>query len=806
MKFRKYIYSKVNSTKISDAELRRMILVLRKLSENSTGGVETQPLGRAFKYDVNLGMRRAFGFLEDTFTDKYLKEREFFIKKRILGPAARSAERIKKKHGKDFFKKRYDSKGFAKDSFKIYRYASDGFNFFQNEYYFDWDDFNQSSFKNIKTNGFNYGFHTFEGYSEFVGPSHFRGKGGIGKHTSAGRFSKMFMMGGLSSDFIYKKLWPVGFFGWAGSGWETAKTTFQEYLKPRPVKINVRELLHVVRPHVWKLELPYFQRGVEPTDVWNIFISPHAGGGCTAEECFKSELKDLRRSGKYDGKKGDLVPLMLPFAEQLIRDIMAGRIHYVPGMYDVLGREKPFDYDSKDDRVLKGIKYGCSETKTRVVWRTDLLQMLVSATVLQRLGDNCRVNSSTSDIKIGFGFSSQKFLDLAYRMKDVNRLAAFDAKLFDCTLSKEVIKASYAIIRGCYPSGIEHDRLIAYTFNSLVDSLICTPEGGVFRVIGANKSGDPATSVINSIASAIMWYYTIEKCEFFNGINSRDIKIVVGGDDGNIGIRNGDRLDGRDVNVLKAFMMENFNYNLGKFSGFVIYDSNGDPSNVTYPDFYKHRYTFNGCEFLGEEKWFKLLAPVQTIKKNKKDQIDELLNLISNKIDRDRTVGAIDSICSLLPTVNVEERWSLATFFCLFRYYYFLTDEEKEDLYYYYLVNFGRHRLGRDKRDDVLNFFSNFLCIERTDLDQEIISYYKGAESTYTELFLKDQNIKDFGALEMENQRVDRQEAWRLSLSAIDYYSKEQLLVIHNKVSKYYNINVNKGYVDFLKVESSAEP
>ncbi len=113
------------------------------------------------------------------------------------------------------------------------------------------------------------------------------------------------------------------------------------------------------------------------------------------------------------------------------------------------------------------------------------------------------------------------------------RHGAGDHEGFDARLLTKVMWGYMKIVEGFYgPTSTPEDRRVrAILFLDMVNSLHITPNGKVYEFFGKNPSGNPLTSIMNSICNAIM----IVAAWVYNGVDPGVIrtkfKWITGGDD-----------------------------------------------------------------------------------------------------------------------------------------------------------------------------------------------------------------------------------------------------------------------------------
>lgn len=157
------------------------------------------------------------------------------------------------------------------------------------------------------------------------------------------------------------------------------------------------------------------------------------------------------------------------------------------------GREKRFVVNADPSKKF---------LKSRVVFVDDLVSTIINGVWSQNFFAALKGSSKGSgDLFLGESFAYGKFHFLAQRMDDAQESKSADGKGFDTTISRGAIIGAFSLIRSCYPTGIKIDRLFNYMCANFINTLIIVPNGDLYIIDGTNPSGNPWTTLINSIVT-----------------------------------------------------------------------------------------------------------------------------------------------------------------------------------------------------------------------------------------------------------------------------------------------------------------
>lgn len=110
------------------------------------------------------------------------------------------------------------------------------------------------------------------------------------------------------------------------------------------------------------------------------------------------------------------------------------------------------------------------------------------------------LSQTGGDLKIGFSMSHGKWRRFK-RHHDLEHVKAFDWSSFDGRVRETLLVSAMAVLRACYPAGVQMDRAFIYILSNLVFKRLITPGGHVVVLDGGVPSGHPFTSLVDSVAN-----------------------------------------------------------------------------------------------------------------------------------------------------------------------------------------------------------------------------------------------------------------------------------------------------------------
>lgn len=153
------------------------------------------------------------------------------------------------------------------------------------------------------------------------------------------------------------------------------------------------------------------------------------------------------------------------------------------------------------------------------------------------LGFNAHVmkNRIENEISVGIANRSEEWVQLMrYLRTEKWKVVAGDFKEFDGSLITSILRACIKIVNEFYNDG--NDLIREVLAEDIYHSLHITPDGRIYMWDHSNTSGNPLTSIINSmfnsISSRITWVLTGHKLKDFD----RDVRMNSYGDDNLFGL------------------------------------------------------------------------------------------------------------------------------------------------------------------------------------------------------------------------------------------------------------------------------
>lgn len=190
-------------------------------------------------------------------------------------------------------------------------------------------------------------------------------------------------------------------------------------------------------------------------------------------------------SSQLGRSKGQLADVGDRMARE-VWDVLAVRQVYDRTLWATGGREK---------RQWRGMG---EQLKSRIVMMPEVVtsQFAQAIAIPITLG----LSQTGGDLKIGFSMSHGKWRRFK-RHHDLEHVKAFDWSSFDGRVRETLLVSSMAVLRACYPPGVQMDRAFIYLLSNLVFKRLATPGGHVVLLDGGVPSGHPFTSLVDSVAN-----------------------------------------------------------------------------------------------------------------------------------------------------------------------------------------------------------------------------------------------------------------------------------------------------------------
>lgn len=123
-----------------------------------------------------------------------------------------------------------------------------------------------------------------------------------------------------------------------------------------------------------------------------------------------------------------------------------------------------------------------------------------------------------------FGYS-----ELLHRCITYDYGIEFDWSAFDATLSREIIVCAFAVLRSFFPEDPEIDNAFVYFCHGFVDKYMLNYDGKLYKVERGNPSGTVWTTLVNSVANALLME---DICSEYPAFKGHKYDYQVAGDDG----------------------------------------------------------------------------------------------------------------------------------------------------------------------------------------------------------------------------------------------------------------------------------
>lgn len=204
-------------------------------------------------------------------------------------------------------------------------------------------------------------------------------------------------------------------------------------------------------------------------------------------------------------------------------------------LFEVVGSRLTVDTSLKvvgaREKLVKSDKFG-SRMQTRALIQEESMNSQLKqlyarpiTSALKKLNVDWESSIGIGGVLLGNGVA--KFIDKFYPNNGLEySIVTMDAASHDKNVCSELIIASYSILRSCFPESSVIDNHFFFFMSGHDYKRVMTDDGFIFNIRGGIQTGDPMTSLVNSICMLL------EKTILYKKLNiEQPIKQVYYGDD-----------------------------------------------------------------------------------------------------------------------------------------------------------------------------------------------------------------------------------------------------------------------------------
>lgn len=176
-----------------------------------------------------------------------------------------------------------------------------------------------------------------------------------------------------------------------------------------------------------------------------------------------------------------------------------------------------------------------SEKEGRLILNVDFSDYLLGSMTSQMYLEFMKryVHRENGGMLIGISPFHQNWPWLANQLEGYDQYHCLDFKSFDSSCTRQLIKAAFLIVQSKFDKEEGSQVYWRQQVSNMVDTLILDPSGYMYRKRCGIASGNPYTSIIGSYCNQIV----LECAYKALGVNKKDMKIFVFGDDSIIAIK-----------------------------------------------------------------------------------------------------------------------------------------------------------------------------------------------------------------------------------------------------------------------------
>lgn len=288
--------------------------------------------------------------------------------------------------------------------------------------------------------------------------------------------------------------------------WPSQIQTFIDNTVPSKSKTTAMEYIEACEKRLDKIYLPEIPDLINPMSVINYPTNPKSNSGLLSSILIGNNHEE----SDYINK---------PLAADVLKQIEDGKTIYDRSIYTIGGRARnqKVDFDNIGD-----------ELKSRVVMVPEAIPKIVSGATIapfyKSMINNIK-NFPENEICIGLDYKYTRYDKFDDKNRNYDKCIEMDWKGYDSTLDEELILASIALIRGCYPAGKKYDDLFLYIAGNIILKNVAIQQGFVYSLMKALPSGTPLTTPIGSVGN---W---LANCVLYKDLPAKDIRFVCYGDD-----------------------------------------------------------------------------------------------------------------------------------------------------------------------------------------------------------------------------------------------------------------------------------
>lgn len=170
--------------------------------------------------------------------------------------------------------------------------------------------------------------------------------------------------------------------------------------------------------------------------------------------------------------------------------------------------------------------YG-SELASRLTWQQDCVEFLIAKPYVDKIEQFFFKNNSCP-IKIGKNITRNRHTTLLRDFLIYKWGITADYKFYDSSLRRDKIVGAFAFCRMFFEESLEIDNIFNYMCDGFLNKYLLCPDGKMFKVQSGTPSGNAFTTLINSIANALILEEVIET---YSPFTAKSYWYNVAGDD-----------------------------------------------------------------------------------------------------------------------------------------------------------------------------------------------------------------------------------------------------------------------------------